>query len=191
MSDISITRIDRNLVNSWTSEFPGGSWQRVSGRDIHAPTSSRLNGRNWQAVEKVRKVGGNYVFLFPERFFSDEREIHLDGPSKRKIPFRFCVKTHSAQNGHVAVYVGKASNLSQRFQWHFSLSERNTGAQVQSGLVKCGICKDRPEAVDFMLQHAVIFYREVPGDGHAANRDLLELSLCARFAPPFNIKSER
>ncbi|MEK7469881.1 MAG: hypothetical protein AAB074_21140 [Planctomycetota bacterium] len=63
--------------------------------------------------------------------------------------------------------------------------------QVRAGLVKSGFCVDRHLALDFMLQHAVIRYRELTGDEHAANRDLLELSLCARFAPPFNIKSER
>jgi hypothetical protein len=42
-----------------------------------------------------------------------------------------------------------------------------------------------------MLEHAVIVYRELSGDVNVANRDILELSLVAGFAPPFNIKSER
>jgi hypothetical protein len=42
-----------------------------------------------------------------------------------------------------------------------------------------------------MLGHAVIVYRELSGDVNVANRDLLELSLLAELAPPFNIKSER
>ena len=40
-------------------------------------------------------------------------------------------------NGQLVAYVGRAANLLQQFRWHFSLAERNTGAQVQYGLVKC------------------------------------------------------
>jgi len=88
-------------------------------------------------------------------------------------------------------YVGRAANLLQRFQWHFSLAQINTGAQVQYGLVKCGACQNRKEAVTFMLNHARIAFHFLHGDERAANRDIIELSLCSRFMSPFNIKSER
>ena len=88
-------------------------------------------------------------------------------------------------------YVGKATNLTQRLQWHFSAANKSTAARVQYGLIKAVICADRQIAVDFMLKHATIVYRELSADEHTGNRDLLELSLCAKFGSPFNIKSER
>ncbi len=88
-------------------------------------------------------------------------------------------------------YVGKAMNFTQRLQWHFSAANKSTAAQVQYGLIKAGVCADRQIAVDFMLKHATIAHRELSADEHTANRDLLELSLCANFGSPFNIKSER
>ena len=42
-----------------------------------------------------------------------------------------------------------------------------------------------------MLDHATIAFRILNGIEHAANRDIIEISLCAKFMSPFNIKSER
>lgn len=181
-----IARLDQSLVRSIAAEFPKGKWRRITGLEI-----INANKKTWKSLKHLRKVGGNYAFLFPERFFSKEREILLHAPSRRQVPFRYCLKTIFASDEYVAAYVGKASNLAQRIQWHFSLAKRNTGAQVQYGLVNSKICRNRSAAVKFMLEHSIIYYRDLHGDGHVANRDLLELSLCARFAPPFNIKSER
>lgn len=174
-----------------TGEFPQGDWQRVQGSGLHTPTGRNPKARKWALLHHVHQKGGNYAFLFPKEYFAEEREITLDGPGQRKIPFCFSTQSHPPIDGLFVAYVGKAANLKQRFQWHFSLAAKNTGAQVQYGLVKAGICQDRQSAVDFMLKHASIVYRELTGDANAANRDLLELSLCARFAAPFNIKSER
>ncbi len=41
-----------------------------------------------------------------------------------------------------------------------------------------------------MLDHARIAYHIIHGDDHAANRDIIELSLCGKLMSPFNIKSE-
>lgn len=185
------SRIDFDLVRACVENFPHGDWQQLLGSHLHVGTERDPRARKWAALNHVVKKGGNYVFLFPEANFSEERKIILDGPGGRKIPFHFSSKSHLPHSGLFVAYAGKAANLSQRFQWHFSLAARNTGAQVQYGLVKSGVCEDRQEAVDFMLANATIFYRELSGDENAANRDLLELSLCAKFAPPFNIKSER
>lgn len=183
-------RINFDLVQRTVREFPGENWQTVHGSGLHMPTVQKPHARNWNLLQQVQKKGGNYAFLFPETFFAEEREIALDGPAKRKIPFCFSVQSHPASNGLVVVYVGKATDLQQRIQLHFGLTQKSTTAQVQYGLVKSRICTDRESAVRFMLQHAVIVYRELSGDEHTANSDLLEMSLCARFAPPFNIKSE-
>lgn len=61
---------------------------------------------------------------------------------------------------------------------------------MQYGLVKCGKCQDRPAAVTFMLDHASLAYCVLDGDENVANRDILEVALCALFRAPFNIKSE-
>ncbi|MFA6545459.1 MAG: hypothetical protein WCS99_13655 [Limisphaerales bacterium] len=185
------SRLDFEIVRTIADEFPLGSWQRINCSRLHTPTGLNPRAREWELLTHVHKKGGNYAFLFPAGHFAEEREILLDGPAQRKIPFRFSTQSHPAIEGLFVAYVGKAANLNQRFQWHFSLAEKNTGAQVQFGLVKSGICTDRQSAVDFMLKHATIVYRELSGDEHAANRDVVELSLCAKLASPFNIKSER
>jgi hypothetical protein len=191
MSDITTARVDFKLVRTITEEFPTSSWHTFRGKDIHAATPRSPNAKVWSNLKTIRDVGGNYAFLFPKEHFKREREISLDGPNQRKIPFRFCSDSHPGTDEYFVAYVGKAARLTQRFFWHFSGAESNTGGQVQYGLYKSGMCETRPDAVAFMLRHAVIAYRTLPGDENAANRDLLELSLCARFAPPFNIKSER
>jgi hypothetical protein len=185
-----LARIDADLVRTVLGEFPSGDWKTLRASSLRATGLPNLS-RTWTGLSSIRSVGGNYVFLFPACHFEQEREISLDGPGSRKIPFRFSSRSHPPCDGLVVAYVGKAANLHQRFQWHFSLARRNTGAQVQYGLLKSGVCPSRSAAVEFMLLNAIIIYRTLPGDEHTANRDLLELSLCARFAPPFNIKSER
>ncbi len=184
-------RIDFELVRTIAGEFPGGSWQRLDCASLHRPTELNSRAREWELLTHVHKKGGNYAFLFPEAHFAEERQILLDGPAQRKIPFCFSTQSHSVSDGLFVAYVGKAANLHQRFQGHFGLTKKSTVAQVQFGLVKSGICTDRQSAVDFMLKHATIVYRELSADEHTANRDLLELSLCANFGSPFNIKSER
>ena len=187
----SAARIDFAMVSSVSAEFPKGSWKEMKGSSLHAPTPRDSRARAWGPLGPLRNIGGNYAFLFPAADFQEDQVIALDGPGGRKIPFIFSSSTQPTVDGLLVAYVGKAANLHQRFRWHFGLAKKNTGAQVQYGLVKAGACADRGLAVDRMLRHCVIVYRELSGDENAANRDLLELSLCARFAPPFNIKSER
>lgn len=184
-------RINLQLVHAIADQFTLGEWQRLDCTLLHRPTKNRPRACAWDLLARVRSRGGNYAFLFPEGHFTMEHQILLDGPSKRQIPFCFSTRTHPTSDGQFVAYVGKATNLTQRLQWHFGGAGKSTAAQVQYGLVKAGICADRQIAVDFMLKHATIVYRELSGDEHAANRDLLELSMCAKFAPPFNIKSER
>lgn len=172
------SRIDFELVRTIAGEFPGGSWQRLDCASLHRPTELNPRAREWELLTHVHKKGGNYAFLFPAAHFAEEKQILLDGPAQRKIPFCSSTQSHSVSDGLFVAYVWKAANLHQRFQ-------------VQFGLVKSGICTDRQSAVDFMLKHATIVYRELSADEHTANRDLLELSLCAKFGSPFNIKSER
>jgi hypothetical protein len=72
---------------------------------------------------------------------------------------------------------------------HFQ--QKMAASQVQNGLVNCGLRQGYSEDVEPMLDKATIVYHELDGDEQAANRDLLELSLCARFGPPFRLKAQR
>jgi hypothetical protein len=187
--------IDCDRIREIVGEFPGGDWQRVKASDLHAPTMRNMFGRTWRRLNHLKKMGGNYVFLLPETHFQEDRKIILHGPSGRGIPFRFSSRTHPIVSFHdakmIVVYVGKASNLHQRLQGHFSTRTGSTLTQVRNGLVESGVCQNILSAIAFMLEHAVIVYLELSGDTNVANRDLLELSLVANFASPFNIKSER
>ena len=47
------------------------------------------------------------------------------------------------------------------------------------------------EAVHWMLENAQMVLHDLNGPEQTANRDIVEVTLCARHMPPFNIKSER
>lgn len=185
--------LDPRLVHQIVSSFPAsGDWKQVCCAELRVATISNSDARNWSPLTLAGSKGGVYAFLFPHKFFAAPRTIMLDGPGQRGIPFEFsALPNQLADNDGFVAYVGRAANLLQRFHWHFSLAATNTGAQVQYGLVKCGACQNRKEAVSFMLDHARIAFHILHGDDHAANRDVIELSLCSRFMSPFNIKSER
>jgi hypothetical protein len=184
--------LNPDLVRRAVDSFPAtGEWQQISCAELRAAKTLNPDARNWSPLTATGSKGGVYAFIFPKQFFADPRTIMLDGPGQRHIPFQFAAMPEQlTDHAGFVVYVGRAANLLQRFHWHFSLTERNTGAQVQYGLVKCGISKSRKDAVGFMLDHARIAYLIVHGDDHAANRDIIELSLCGKFMSPFNIKSE-
>jgi hypothetical protein len=94
-------------------------------------------------------------------------------------------------DGYGVVYVGRTTALLERWRGHLSRGERKDGGQVKFGLVDCGLYNDTDTALRALRTHARILYVVLPGPANCANRDVLEMSLCARFAPPFNIKSER
>jgi hypothetical protein len=71
-----------------------------------------------------------------------------------------------------------------------SHGERKDGGQVKYGLKDCGVEPDIEMALRRLREQAKIVYLVLSGPDECANRDILELSLCARFGPPFNIKSE-
>jgi hypothetical protein len=43
----------------------------------------------------------------------------------------------------------------------------------------------------YLREHGRIVYHILPGPENRANRDIIELTLCSKYKPPFNIKSER
>ena len=97
-----------------------------------------------------------------------------------------------------AAYVGRTTNLLNRFRWHLGVSGRSTASQVRKGVTlakgwKNDNPKHRVKASRLIRDHAVIVFlrKGLSGLENAATRDVLELSLCAEQIPPFNIKVER
>jgi hypothetical protein len=89
------------------------------------------------------------------------------------------------------VSVGRTTNLAQRFYGHLTPGKRKDGGQVKYGLMDSGVCPDEGTALSFLHEHGQIVYQILDGAEQTANRDIIELSLCARLRPPFNNKSER
>jgi hypothetical protein len=141
-------------------------------------------------LKHLKDIGGVYATLLPTSWFFPSRGLHLHGPKKCIIPFEFTVR--KPMKGYGVVYVGRTANLRQRFQGHLTKGERKDGGQVKHGLMDCGLYPDDEDgALRALREHGRIIYVELSGPEYCANRDILEMSLCARFGPPFNIKSER
>ena len=62
---------------------------------------------------------------------------------------------------------------------------------MKYGLADCAYAEDEDQALIALRAHARIIFTVLDGPENCANRDVLEMSLCARFGPAFNIKSER
>ncbi|MDX6765594.1 MAG: GIY-YIG nuclease family protein [Candidatus Methylacidiphilales bacterium] len=196
MPEPTTSKLDLKEIKDAIESFPNaGKWKIFTCSELRPRGSSN---RKWEKTEisELWEVGGNYAFLLPAKYFKRSRTIDVDGPSilnvPRKILFKFCPNPIELNGRQWAVlYVGKTSNLSQRFQWHFSGAKKNTGGQVQHNLKKCGVCNSREEAVRLMEQEALICYRILDKDEEFANREMIEVNLWAKYNPPFNIKSER
>jgi len=83
------------------------------------------------------------------------------------------------------VYVGRTTNLKQRFCAHFRIGKRIASAQVKYGLMDCEIVSDKNDnkcqssAISFMRMHGRIAYFVLSGPEETANREIIELSpLC-------------
>jgi hypothetical protein len=119
--------------------------------------------------------------------------ISLHAPHSRAgvpIQFEFSL-SKLTDDGYAVLYVGRSSNLSQRWRGHLTPGEPKDGGQVKYGLLNCGAFTTADAALRFLRQEGRIVYTVLDGPDHCANRDILEGSLCAQYAPPFNIKSER
>ena len=142
------------------------------------------------------------MFAIPSGSFNFTRPIILHGKSGHT--FEFSPEFESFKHGKSqfdVLYVGKTSNLSRRLPLHFRESAKS-GNQVIRGM--CEVKRSTfSKQRDWLLKNCTLYFNklqfdEETGDGYfrstesrAADRDLLELSLIAKFAPPFNIKAER
>ncbi len=184
--------LDLPTVRRLTDSFPGGGWKIIHARTFF----SERNGKtvsDWSSTKHLHYIGGVYAILLPTAWFTPPRTIHLHAPHRHKgvgIPFEFTL-TDCTGDGYGVVYVGKTGNLHWRWRGHLGHGQRKDGGQVKFGLVDCQVAPDLEFALEQLRENARIIYTVLDGPDQCANRDVLEMSLCARFAPPFNIKSER
>jgi hypothetical protein len=185
-------RLDLNLVHHLTAAFPGEGWRSLETRLFITDRGEQISS-DWSHSSHLTTVGGVYAVLLPCAWFTPARTIPLHAPHthhERTIPFEFTLQPLGDASDGVA-YVGRTSNLAQRWRGHLSRGGRKDGGQVKFGLMDSGLHSDIDESLRSLRAHARIIYTVLSGPEHCANRDVLEMSLCARFAPPFNIKSER
>lgn len=156
---------------------------------------------------------GIYIFVFPISKLPKSKIIILHGrtsgkkANKKQIQFRFNYITNPLRKGADGViYVGKTSNLKKRLKGHLSENVRATTNQVLRGLSgqsSHSVRKNHLHAAkDLLSKWGSVFYLEhshadekpalkINGQSFVADRDLLEIKLIAKYAPPFNIKAER
>ena len=188
------------IVHRIAASFPTGEWRKFETRIFVADRGEQIHS-NWQAAANANEMGGVYAILLPVTWFTPLTTIPLHAPHSHRgecIPFEFTVP-RLTEDGYGVVYVGRTSNLLQRWRGHLSRGERKDGGQVKFGLVDCGLYADPDTALRALRTHARILYVVLPGPANCANRDALEMSLCARFARPLtsyqkgetNIEQER
>src|SRR5438045_3598502 len=82
--------LHHGLVTRLVTSFPAsGDWHQVCCAKLRANSLLRSDARNWSPFTPVGSTGGVYAFLFPQSFFLATRQIILDGPGRRQIPFHF------------------------------------------------------------------------------------------------------
>ena len=181
--------LDSRLIHEVVDAFPrGNGWMAMFCSQLGRGENDRQ--ASWKPIAPLRRVGGVYALLLPQSEFSPARSIDLHGPKRSRIRFEFTLKSVTPDGFGVA-YCGRTTNLAQRFRGHLSPGKRKDGGQVKYGLMDATICADEHAALTFLRTHGRIVYRILDGPEQTANRDIIELSLCARYCPPFNIKSER
>jgi hypothetical protein len=174
------------------ASFPSTEWETIQ-TSVFFPVHPGQPRAVWSPANHVAEVGGVYAFLLPAAWFAPQRTITLHAPHGHQgvgIPFVFTVGSLTADNYGV-VYVGRTTDLRRRWRLHLTRGDRIDGGQVKYGLFDCGVTPNIEDALMLLREHARIIYAQIPGDDNCANRDVLEMALCARFGPPFNIKSER
>jgi hypothetical protein len=186
-------RLDLERVRALSESFPGDGWKMISARSFWmSPTIGAGDHGDWRRVKHLSGVGGVYAVLLPTPWFMPCRTLLLHAPHTHKGPIRFeFTLADLTGDGFGVVYVGRTSDLRRRWRLHLSRGQRKGGGQVKFGLKDCDVAADIESALQKLRENGRIVYTELPGREHCANRDVLEVALCARFGPPFNIKSER
>jgi hypothetical protein len=185
-------RLDLSLTKKLAESFPlGKHWEMVKASAFIADRGDRRVS-NWGSVSHLKNVGGVYAVLLPVEWFCQVNILPLHPPHKHAdtfIPFEFTL-TH-LHDEYGVIYVGRTTDLKRRFTQHLTEGKRKNGGQVKHGLLDCGLHPDSASALRALRQHGRFCYTVLSGPENCANRDVLEMALCGRFGPPFNIKSER
>jgi hypothetical protein len=185
-------RLDLSLTKKLAKSFPFSKhWQTVSASTFIADREERIVS-NWSSASHLKDVGGVYAVLLPAEWFAEMRILRLHPPHEHLeefISFEFSLS--SLHDNYGVIYVGLTTDLKRRFSQHLTEGKRKNGGQVKHGLLDCGLHSDSSTALRALRQHGRFCYTMLPGPDNCANRDVLEMALCARFGPPFNIKSER
>jgi hypothetical protein len=200
------TRIDFSLVEKCVSGFPDGDgWAKM---DLPLKKEKGA-GLSWANVKMtLPPKPAVYAFFLPTEFFATETMITLDAKHEKRVPtkiaFWFTPPKIKVDGRNLSlVYVGKTTNILKRKQMHFRKSTptaRQVHAAIEKLIDNCAH-EEAPRfgklnALGVMAEHAAVRYYVIDdlrdqGISHAATRDLIELQLIGRFAPPFNIKAER
>jgi hypothetical protein len=180
-------------------------------------TNSEWRPTSLGTLEKLPNEAGVYCVVFPMTMLPEKRMVILHGRTSGKrgarwqLQFEFKYEATPFRKGEgVVLYVGKASGLRTRLKGHLSVNANATTNQVLRGLTGQSSHQvgrgDLSEARKFLLERGRAFYYvhqhedEVGpnpakdgqrGMSYVADRDLLEIKLIAKYAPPFNIKAER
>lgn len=186
------SHIRNDVITKAVKTFPEKPWIRFSCRDLF-----QWRDRNGVRERDRRRVqvtppdtGGVYAFLLPGRFFRKKTTLMLHASSRKRIPFVFSDTDFPHIDDFIVVYVGKTGRpLRTRIQGHFTQGNQGL-AQVQNGLICCRLRTPHREAISLMREHADLAVYNLPGDDNAANRDVIETSLIAKYRSPFNIKAE-
>jgi hypothetical protein len=170
-----------------------------------------------QNLEGIPDNPGVYCFVLPESDLPKERRLILHGrtfgpkDARRQLQFRFEYSATALTRGSdLVIYVGKASNLRARLKSHRSVNRDATTNQVLRGLVGKPYCdlntSELEGAWKNLIKHGTVYYfkhahddeikndpatMDEVGQSSVAERDLLEIKLIAKYAPPFNLKAER
>src|SRR5208283_3747608 len=122
-------KLDSTLIDVFVASFPNGEgWEKLPCSQIGELT--KRDNYSWKNIAHLKGKGGVYAFYLPASFFASVRTIHLHGPKKSKIPFEFSLKSEPGSD-IVIVYIGRTSNLCQRFAAHLRKGKRQASAQVK------------------------------------------------------------
>ena len=183
---MSIARLHPEKAKSLAESFPQGTdWHMIETRKF-----IKENRSDWSSIKHLDDVGGVYAVLLPIAWFSQPRVIHLHAPHNDEGPIPYEFTLLELIEGFGVVYVGRTRNLKRRLSFHLRNGKRKDGGQVKYGLFDCKLFENEIVALNKLRENARIIYTLLSGRENCANRDILEMWLFARYAPPFNIKSE-
>jgi hypothetical protein len=175
-----------------------------------------VTGLDRKDLLQISSRPGVYLFVLPESALPEDRTLILHGRTfgpkgnKRQIRARFTYQPNVFGDfGGMVLYVGKAASIKARISGHLSTNIEATTNQVLRGIVggareklsevalksakKTLVELGKVYYIEHFIEGELVDYSKVDEIGACgvAERDLLEIKLIARFAPPFNIKAER